>query len=286
MEPLGLAVARYADRLHQALGVAHQVTSPLGAWLVLALVAPAATGTARAELEEALGLPAEVAATEAGRLLADPHPAVAAAAAVWIRDRYRTPALDAWEAEFATAVERGEIPTQEAADAWAAAHTKNLIERFPIDLDEDTLFVLASALATDVSWQQPFDLAPGTELDWPVHQVLRSPDPHQGYLTLDPDAGEVAVHRAESVEGLQVLSVIAAPGVAPTTVLAAAHRIALAPRPDRRSLFDLPLGEGHAWTLTEETIETINWNGREEHHPALLPAWSAESSHDLVKPAT
>ncbi|MBM0258971.1 hypothetical protein JNW89_21570, partial [Micromonospora sp. 4G55] len=43
-------LARYAARLHAGAGDRHHVASPLGAWLLLALAAPAATGADRDEL--------------------------------------------------------------------------------------------------------------------------------------------------------------------------------------------------------------------------------------------
>jgi hypothetical protein len=46
-------VSAYADRFDRALSEGtNSIGSPLGAWLLLALVAPAATGSERAELEE------------------------------------------------------------------------------------------------------------------------------------------------------------------------------------------------------------------------------------------
>ncbi|MFB9322679.1 hypothetical protein [Cryptosporangium minutisporangium] len=290
-------VARYAEHLHAALGgerPAHHVASPLGAWLVLALAAPAATGPVRASLEDLLGEPAEQAAAHAGRLLSEPHPAVAAAAALWTRADQRTPALRAWESGLAEIVERGAVPSQEGANAWASTRTGGLIEEFPIRVDARTLLVLASALATDVSWLTPFGTAPAAELgaDSPwaerVTTALRSADVHACFLAPTPEAGDVAVHTVESADDdpLVVVSVIGAPDVAPPAVLAAAHRIAtdhvdaLAPR---YSLFDLPLGEGHAWTITEEPTQTLARDGREEHCGATLPAWSARSTHDLLR---
>ncbi|WP_073251430.1 serpin family protein [Cryptosporangium aurantiacum] len=287
-------VARYAERLHLALSPGHQVASPLGAWLVLALAAPAATGSVRATLEDVLGEPAQAAAARAGRLLAEPHPAVAAAAALWTRADQRTPALQAWESGLADVVERGAVPSQEGANAWAADRTGGLIDEFPIQVDARTLLVLASALATDVSWGTPFDTVPAAELgaDSPwagrVTTALRAPSIHRCFLALTRDAGTVAVHAADSADDdpLVVVSVIAAPDVAPPAVLAAAHRIAsdhvagLAPR---LSLFDLPLGEGHAWTITEEPTQTHARDGREERFAATLPAWSARSTHDLLR---
>jgi serine protease inhibitor len=75
------------------------------------------------------------------------------------------------------------------ADTWAADNTDGLIDRFPLAIDEDTLLVLASALATKVAWWQPFELAsvestPGGAASWPsdVTTVLRSPKHVRRYL--------------------------------------------------------------------------------------------------------
>jgi hypothetical protein len=47
-------VARYARRFHAVIGWRHHVASPLGAWLLLALCAPAASGAQRRELIDVL----------------------------------------------------------------------------------------------------------------------------------------------------------------------------------------------------------------------------------------
>jgi hypothetical protein len=78
---VAVPVARYADRLHATAGNTHHVASALGAWLLLALVAVAATGRARDELTAALGVDAETAAAVAASLLDSPHPLVLSAAA-------------------------------------------------------------------------------------------------------------------------------------------------------------------------------------------------------------
>ena len=103
---LAVAVGRYAARFHAAVGDRHHIASPLGAWLLLALVAGAAganpVGADRtgarpmtdSALAEALGMPAEDAARHARLLLDDPHPAVADATAAWTRDA--PPAAARW----------------------------------------------------------------------------------------------------------------------------------------------------------------------------------------------
>jgi hypothetical protein len=76
------------------------------------------------------------------------------------------------------------------------------------------------------------------------------------------------------------------PGVAPADVLAAAYAIVTAEvraphSVARRSFFDLPLGHGAIWTITEEEVETRVSDGREEVVTSVLPAWAAKTTVDL-----
>jgi Serpin (serine protease inhibitor) len=267
-------IARYAERFHRAVDGYQHVASPLGAWLVLALAAPAATGAVREQLAEILGASPDEARDAAAALLAKPHPAVASAAAVWRRPEV-VDALRPWLAELPAAVDIGGIPSQADANRWAAEHTRGLIERFPLEMTPETVLVLASALATSVEWEAPFELAPSAELRSPwserVAQVLRSVRQHEAYIASSP-VGDVAVHTARSADGLAVTSVIADRAVAPADVLAAAHGTL-----SRRSLFDMQLGDSPLWTVVE-------MRGHGQQHTALLPTWSARSEHDLMRP--
>ncbi|MEU4790659.1 hypothetical protein AB0F95_13250 [Micromonospora tulbaghiae] len=300
MTPLRAPLARYAERLHRAAGDTHHVASPLGAWLLLALTGPTATGDARAALADALGADPDDAAAEARALLAAPHPMVAAATALW----ERTPAaeLAAWRAALPEDTERGALPDQAALDAWARERTGGLIERFPVDVAPETLLLLASALATRVSWADPFDTAPATELGagsaWSgrLSQVLRTPSfGHRCWVSATGRAGDVVVHAVpagtgDDGAGMLVVSVAAAPEVPAADVLAAAQELASAAAfapdavPGHRSLFDLPLGETPLWALREEPTRTYAADGREERATAVLPCWSAQSRHDLTAP--
>ncbi|MEH1100266.1 hypothetical protein [Micromonospora sp. CPCC 205561] len=300
---ISAAVARYADRLHTVTGAGHHVASPLGAWLLLALAAPAATGPARAALEESLGTDAEAAAHAARSLLSAPHPLVPSATAFWQRPGIATAGLDGWRAGLPEATATGPLPAQAGLDAWAREHTLGLIEAFPLTVTPRVLLVLASALATRISWAQPFEVAPagalGPASGWAgrLGRVLRSPEHgHRCWLADTARAGTVAVHaataRAEGAAGLLVVSVAAAPDVAAGDVLAAAHETAAVaagtPEDDlpqgRRSLFDVPLGDGPLWTLREEPTRTYAPDGRQERATAVLPCWSARSRHELTAP--
>ncbi|TDC41266.1 hypothetical protein [Micromonospora sp. KC213] len=294
-------LARYAARLHAGVGDRHHVASPLGAWLLLALAAPATTGGARAELDDALGLDATTAAGLAAALVDTPHPLVPSATAVWHRTGYDPPPLAAWRATLPRSTATGPLPDQAGLDAWAREHSLGLIDRFPLTVTPRVLLALASALATRISWAEPFHLAPGRALGptspWAqrLGQVLRAPEHgHRAWISSTGPAGDVAVHAAPAVAsddaGLVVVSVAADPAVRPAAVLAAAYEVAAgavddAAPADRRNLFDLPLGDGPAWSLREEPVHTFAPDGREERHQAVLPCWSASDEHDLTATA-
>ncbi len=297
------AVARYARRFHRVAGAGHHVASPLGAWLLLALAGPACTSEDRRELEEILGAEAGTAAELAGELLTRPHPLVHAAAAVWGGGNGSANArIAGWLAGLPPQVDTGPVPAQPDLDGWARRHTLGLIDRFPLEYGT-LIWLLATALATRVSWERPSDLAPAAALGpaspWAaaLTRVLATPQApwpgpapgHDPFIATTGAAGTVAVHAAAARGGLLVVSVIAAPEVPAADVIAAAYDLgtALADRRPvkRRSLFGLPLGDGPAWTITEEPLQTTAPGGREEVCTAVLPAWSARSTHPLTGPA-
>jgi len=289
-------VARYAARLHADIGARHHAASPLGAWLLLALAGPAASGADRAALTDVLGCDIDLAAAAAAELLARPHQQVASAAAVWTTSSARpTAGFRQWRDSLPAEVASGELPDQGGLDRWAREHTFGLIDRFPVRWSQDLYLVLATALATRVSWQVPFELAPAISLGraspWSaqVKQVLRTPDQargqrgHQQFIAVSPPVGDVAVHIAVAAGGLIVISVAAQPDVPAADVLAAAHQIGLASATgvpvQRRALSDLPLGEFPLWLLREEM------SAGPDACTAVLPAWSARCEHDLRSPS-
>ena len=296
---LTASLASYARRLQAVIGDRHHVASPLGAWLLLALCGPATEGAARAALADVLGCDVEVAARLAGGLLSNPHPLVASAAAVWtrggapLRDGFR-----AWRSGLPAAVQTGALPGPAELDTWARDHTFGLVERFPLPIGPAVHLVLATALATRVSWEVPFALAPAGDLGasspWAgrLSQVLRTPRPgrdgsaaHRQFIAVTPEAGDVAVHLARAQGGLLVASVAAAADVAPAEVLAAAQRIggdwAAGAAVQRRPLAELPLGEAPLWLIREEPAA----DGTEDAFTAVLPAWSARSQFPLTDPS-
>jgi hypothetical protein len=298
-------LAGYARRFHAVAGDGHHVASPLGAWLLLALCATPSEGETREQLDAILGCDVADAAALAAELLASPHPVVPAAAAVWHADGTLGQTLTRWLAGLPPEVETGPVPSQSDLDDWARHHTFGLIDRFPLD-DPSIWLLAATVLATRVSWERPFDLAPASALGpsspWSARlsQVLRTPDGpgHEQFVAATEAAGDVAMHTAHAQGGLLVTSVAAAPDVPAAEVLAVAYDLAMA-RAARgtvigataaggtvaqRSLFDLQLGEAPLWTISEGTGPVKSASGREERCSAVLPAWSASSQYALSNP--
>lgn len=289
------ALVRYAARVHQFLGDEHHVASPLGAWLLLALCAPLASRPVRSELIDALGLDPMVAADRAAGLIDNPHQVVGSGVAVWNRPQFDTKQLATWRKRLPRATDTGDIPSQARLDDWAIDRTLGLIRNFPLEVSADDVVLLASALATKVSWEVAFSLAPAAALGSSSHwaasltQVLASPpgDPrHDHFVTETKQAGIVIVHCIRARAGLRVISIAATADVPAMDVIRAAYEIACAetvePRSVQRvSLFDLSPGEGPIWMIQEEEVETSAPDGREERCRALLPAWSAQSRMDL-----
>jgi Serpin (serine protease inhibitor) len=292
----------YCRRVYPAVLAQHErssICSPLGIWLLLAALASAADEADRAVLEEALGCPAEEATTLLSAFMEHPPSALGSALALWVSDEKPGPRFEEWSLTLPEEVERGGIPSQEGADDWARRHTFGLIQRFPVVIDLLTRLVIASALATKVSWKRPFEVVEATgnlaagPWDGQVDPLLFDPDPTgASQLVITSAAGVVAAHLAVAEEDIVVLSVSAEPGVARGSVLEAAHEVSamLRRRPStatRCSLFDLPLGQGHSFEITEREILTYRPGEREEQvESATLPAWRASQDLDLKRSET
>ncbi|WP_330299997.1 serpin family protein [Streptomyces sp. NBC_00503] len=155
--------SRWAE--HAVVPGAGTAFTAAGVWPLLALLADGADGPARTELSAALGIPADDAAGAARELLAalDGVRGLRAATGLWTRRDL--PLEEPWAAGlpegahgFLTSDEEAD---RKALDAWAADRTGGLIERMPVEVDEETLLVLASALTLRLRWIQPF-------WDWPT----------------------------------------------------------------------------------------------------------------------
>lgn len=140
------------------------VFSAAGVWPLLAFLADGAAGSARSELAEALGLPADQAASAGRELIAGMAalPGVDSAVGLWTG---RTLELrPEWEAGLPAGTHgalTGDVPADRGAlDTWAAEHTGGLVERLPLPVTDRTELVLANALVMRTEWLTPFDEVP------------------------------------------------------------------------------------------------------------------------------
>lgn len=281
------AVQGYARRLHaHALreGTAHHVASPLGAWLLLAVLADLPGAVDAEGFSDALGADPAAAREHALRLLASPPPAVQVGAAVWSRPLPGADEVDRWTDALPDLVPTGPLPSQDGLDAWAARSTDGMVERFPLDLDPDTFLLLATALATRVQWDAPFTPVPATDLGpahpWRLDRALFASGP-RGHVV--EHGGRLLGLHVAAAPGLAVVSVVDERDADPSATLATALDLAPAAATGTlatTSTWDLP-GDGHAWTLREETAQGYSPDDRPELVEVVLPAWRASTRIDL-----
>ncbi|MFB7181569.1 serpin family protein [Streptomyces sp. NPDC056257] len=156
---------RWAAAAQAPAGDENTVFTAAGLWPLLALLADGSGGPARAELAQALGIPAEAAGQAARELLAALAGVRGLRTATGLWTDAGLPLEEDWAAKLPAGA-RGTLtgdPDADAKvlDAWASDRTDGLIERMPVVLEESTLMVLASALALRLRWIQPFDEWPG-----------------------------------------------------------------------------------------------------------------------------
>ncbi len=166
------------------------------------------------------------------------------------------------------------MPSQVDADAWARERTLGMIEQFPLEIDELTRLILASALATDSQLD-------GAAVGGGETGCSRSATGSSWSPT--PGRGLVAAPAPPSSSALDVYSVIAAPDVPPDGVDAAAHQVAAMLAGDEGSAGRVPveeLADGHAWRVSDRHEQRFGPSVQAEWQ-TYLPAWSAESDHDL-----
>lgn len=256
---------QYADRARTQLGTADiPVISYTGLWLLLALVAPAADADA---ITEALGLPPEEARETAEKLIAEAHPTVTAALGAWLADWVEptTP--------LPVAVEP--LPDQETLDAWAAEHTRGLIQTMPVTGRPEIMLLLATALVTTPKWTEPLRIEDGRLVLQKGLQAI-----------VETSVGPVAVARPASRDGVDVFSVIAAPDVPAEDVWVAVAEVVeqYAAGEVTHRTHPQDLTDGHAWTVKRERREYVTYDAPEPNSIVFttrLPAWNADASHEL-----
>lgn len=268
--PAADLVTRYAARARAALGTeTAPAVSYAGLWLLLAHLAPVASGEVGGALVDAIGTTCDAAAALAADLLAAPHPTIAAALGAWSRDAVST----------SLPVELSAMPDQAGLDRWAAEHTSGLIRQFPVAVSPETLLLVATALVAQPRW--------AAELRTDDDGMLILDDGLQTLVNTEA-AGLVAVAKPFSRDGVDVISVIAAPEVSPRDVWRGVDEVVA--RLNRGALWhgecpDGALADGHSWTVREVTENFIAWEVPEVSElrwRSRLPRWNGATRSDLT----
>ncbi|MFD3930292.1 serpin family protein [Streptomyces sp. NPDC058614] len=206
------------------------VFSAAGVWPLLAFLADGAGGAARAELAEAVGLPAGEAAGAGRELLGALGGIRGVDAALGLWTGRTLPVREEWAAGLPAdtfGVLSGDVAADKAAlDAWASKRTGGLIERMPVALDDKTLLVLASALTLRTEWLRPFDagfMAP-TEGPWKERRLAglwRSTSLLDRVGVADTPAGAVTELKVLGTTGVDVHLLFGEERMSPGQVLGA-----------------------------------------------------------------
>ncbi len=309
ISPVAKAVEQYAQKFHKLLfqqdpyNKENFVASPFGAWMLIAIVTAGRLDDYTTQdyetIWEILGMDPAEAYKHTLELLGNPHEDVKSAAGLWIREAIvQEGAIEDWTKQQITdgALEIYlDIPSQEVMDQWASEKTSQLIPSFPLLITEDVKVILATVLATKISWQLPFNITENHNSFWKTKRVLKASNLHKQALVapkvstvLHPNnAGNIlGVHVASSTH-LAVVSVIGEPTADREAILAEAHRIAIE-YAETSNLPAIPLttienNVGAFYTITTE--EKTGYHLQKEEYNTTLPAWVAESEHELSDPA-
>ncbi|WP_232660557.1 serpin family protein [Pseudonocardia sp. TRM90224] len=274
---------RWASRVEGA----DFVLSGAGVWPLLALLASGAAGPARDELVEAVGLPAESAQEAAVALLEclATGSATSAALGLWVHDRITL--LESWTKRLPVGVV-GRLSGPEAQgrlDAWAAEHTRGLIEKFPLEIEPNDDLMLATALAARTKWTIPFDDlhdAAGTGA-WADRQIpiLSRYGALAGTAVIKQPDGVTTRVIVAGQDDLDVHLVIGAVDAPAGSVLGAGIA-ALSPACTVIPAEDLPNGFTDHGISVREIMATTPWNRLGIH----VPPFTVRSRHDLCSPPT
>ncbi|RST07678.1 proteinase inhibitor I4 serpin [Streptomyces sp. WAC07149] len=265
------------------------VLTAAGVWPLLALLADGAAGPARAELAEALGIPAGDAAAAARELLAAPAGVRGLRAATGLWAAADLPLEAPWTARLPDGT-RGTLTGDPDADgktldAWAAERTDGLVERMPVALPEGpdaVRFVLASALALRLKWIRPFSEYPQRmhEGPWAGRELVVL---HRTTSLLDRakvahgPAGPVTLLEVVGDTGVDVHLLLGGPDAAPGTVLTTGIEAATRARPSTPVSL-LPDGNPGPGL----TVRTVRSESPEPWLSVATPAFEVRADHDLL----
>lgn len=277
-------VNNYALNFLDVLPNGHSVSSPLGVWLLLALLAPYSEGENREQLEIILGDSAEKSSNIAVDFLQSLPEDIKGSIGLWYREDFLDKTtLETFLNKLPSIVSVEDSMSQRQLDSWAKEKTLGIINSFPVEIEDLTALIFASAIATKVSWKNPFEEKRlFTTGKFAQTEGMVSTYEHTTAI-YDTSYGLFGVHKAESTRGLEVYSIISESPNLPQKFAQKAALEITSGKASRVSLYDLPLGDLSVWQVNESIseYEDIDSEDNIERIEAVVAAWEVESRYDL-----
>lgn len=288
-------IVEYATKYHTHIqesmfdATKNTVSSPLGAWLLTAIVA----GSSETFLDEPtkqkintiLGTSISHAYSLANKLLSSEHENINNVFGAWF-DETIISKVQHWASVYKKNSDinfKPYKPTHEEADEWVEESTLGLIKKFPVDVeDKAILAILTNIIATKIQWSQKFTPVKNTMNAWGTNEVLHGNHHTAGLIT--DDEATYGYHIASS-SYVNVLSLIGDDNISLEDLLQKAHDLVLEYTNTNNFTGSQDLSnttnKGDFWNIYEEKRE--GYRLPEIEFNTFLPAWSSETEHDLNK---
>lgn len=274
----------YASDFHAALEPCPDkniVASPLGSWMLLASLARSADFSnsleGKALVERSLHTSIEEASSYLTELLQIKE--LNYISQVWYRENLldKYPNVIKWLQTNNLIPSTSSIPMTAELDAWVTENTNSLIKKFPIEVNEDTFFLMANVIYSKFDWKHVFQVERNKSMStvWGVENFLFSTKTKVEFYNVDEKEYIVYPVQAKSSETV-LLTLPVGHSISDIDLLAVAHRIAIRENVTRVSYNDVEPDAG-VYLLEHKIGSTpliIN---------VTLPAWVATSKHDLYE---
>lgn len=282
---LAAYITEYSKVFNEAIDVdQHHVSSPLGAWMLLAFLSEKQDSPT---LKKLLGTDTTNAAEILEGLMKDLPEPIAATIHGWVNPNAESRYADLFaRTRFAKDIEI-KFPVEAELNKWAKDNTKGIIEKFPLIPDESFSGLFASALATDVKWHIPLevDTAPQDSV-WNVDTVLVDDNENHFNVVVNEELHTFIVHSNRSKDSLIVHSIIPVEDVSAEETMLLANEIATGSinirgkqSADDVQVLEQALEKGTILKKVGEHVVSDPYtqfiiNG-------WLPAWESENKFDL-----
>jgi hypothetical protein len=287
----------HARTLPSVAPTENYVSSAFGSWLLLAVLADSTdfrgAEERKARIESILNLPIATAGEAAKNFLANISGADLGIGvwfdAEWVK---KAPRISSWLLNNDLGTTEPRVPPQAEMDAWTNGVTHGLIEKFPVAITKETMFLVASVIYTKFEWTDEYDVVPTTTKPsaavWGVESVLYSDDASIEFYSAPGVI--LAAHRRSSVERQVVISVTALSGdVDELNLLGYAQEISHDAVHVERLTYQQAAEALDAVTEPDEGQDkSVSFFFDDDLYgdeaSVVLPAWEADNTHDLSDP--